>query len=113
MTSHITTHVLDTGTGRPAVGVAATLESRNDDGGWQQLAAGSTDADGRIKELGPEQLEAGTYRIEFQTGEYFDATGTDTFFPTVTLAFRLLDPTQHYHVPLLISPFAYSTYRGS
>lgn len=112
MTSHITTHVLDTGSGRPAVGVAATLEVRNDDG-WSRIAEGVTDGDGRIKNLGPEQVDAGDYRIEFQTGAYFGSTGTETFFPTVTLTFSLTDPTQHYHVPLLISPFAYSTYRGS
>ncbi|GAA1347289.1 hydroxyisourate hydrolase [Arthrobacter roseus] len=112
MTSHITTHVLDTGSGRPAVGVAATLGVRND-AGWSQIAEGITDGDGRIKDLGPEQVDAGDYRIEFQTGAYFGSSDTETFFPTVTLTFSLTDPTQHYHVPLLISPFAYSTYRGS
>lgn len=110
--SHITTHVLDTGNGRPAAGVAARLEARTADG-WQGIADGVTDDDGRIKNLGPEQLDAGTYRIEYQTGEYFQATNTETFFPTVALTFSLTDPTQHYHVPLLLSPFAYSTYRGS
>lgn len=110
--SHITTHVLDTGTGRPAVGVAVRLH-RREAGGWQEVAAGTTDDDGRITSLGPEALEGGTYRIEFETGKYFASTGTDTFFPTVCLIFELSDPAQHYHVPLLISPFAYSTYRGS
>lgn len=110
--SHITTHVLDTGSGRPAAGVAARLEARTA-GCWRSIADGVTDADGRIKDLGPEQLDAGTYRIEYQTGEYFQATNTETFFPTVALTFSLTDPTQHYHVPLLLSPFAYSTYRGS
>lgn len=110
--SHITTHVLDTGTGRPAVGVSARLERQTPDG-WQKLAEGTTDDDGRITSLGPEALEAGTYRIDFETGSYFAAANTETFFPSVSLIFELTDPAQHYHVPLLISPFAYSTYRGS
>lgn len=110
--SHITTHVLDTGTGRPAAGVAARLD-RQVPGGWQEVASGTTDDDGRITSLGPEALEAGSYRIEFETGKYFASTATETFFPAVSLIFELTDPAQHYHVPLLISPFAYSTYRGS
>ncbi len=110
--SHITTHVLDTGTGRPAVGVAARLDARSPEG-WQEIASGTTDDDGRITSLGPEALERGTYRIQFETGLYFAGTNTETFFPTVALIFELTDPAQHYHVPLLISPFAYSTYRGS
>lgn len=110
--SHITTHVLDTGTGRPAVGVSARLDQQTPDG-WQEVAEGTTDDDGRITSLGPEALEAGTYRIDFETGSYFAAANTETFFPSVSLIFELTDPAQHYHVPLLISPFAYSTYRGS
>ncbi|WP_026819449.1 hydroxyisourate hydrolase [Arthrobacter castelli] len=112
MRSHITTHVLDTGTGKPAAGVSASLEVSTAEG-WQQIADGATDGDGRISSFGPEQLQAGTYRIEYESGEYFARTNTDTFFPTVTLTFSLDDPSQHYHVPLLLSPFAYSTYRGS
>ncbi|WP_084033317.1 hydroxyisourate hydrolase [Arthrobacter sp. 35/47] len=81
--------------------------------GWQEVAEGTTDDDGRITSLGPEALEAGTYRIDFETGSYFAAADTETFFPSVSLIFELTDPAQHYHVPLLISPFAYSTYRGS
>lgn len=110
--SHVTTHVLDTGTGRPAVGVAARLDHQTVEG-WQETATGTTDDDGRIRNLGPEALEPGTYRIEFETGKYFAESGTETFFPAVALIFELTDPAQHYHVPLLISPFAYSTYRGS
>ncbi|MFP5316514.1 MAG: hydroxyisourate hydrolase [Actinomycetes bacterium] len=110
--SHITTHVLDTGTGRPAVGVSARLDRQTPDG-WQEVAEGTTNDDGRITSLGPEALEAGTYRIDFETGSYFAAANTETFFPSVSLIFELTDPAQHYHVPLLISPFAYSTYRGS
>jgi len=110
--SHVTTHILDTGTGRPASGVKATLEAESASG-WQEIGSGTTDGDGRIKNLGPERIEAGTYRITFDTGTYFGKQGTETFFPAVTLIFALQHEDQHYHVPLLISPFAYSTYRGS
>lgn len=112
MTSHVTTHVLDTGTGRPARGVPAVLSSRSARG-WDVIADGTTDTDGRIRDLGPDRLEPGTYRISFDTGTYFSASGTDSFFPEVTLTFSITSPTEHYHVPLLLSPFAYSTYRGS
>lgn len=110
--SHITTHILDTGTGRPASGVKATLEAKQASG-WQEIGSGSTDQDGRINNLGPVAVEAGQYRITFETGAYFGKTGTETFFPEVALGFVIADEAQHYHVPLLISPFAYSTYRGS
>lgn len=110
--SHVTTHILDTASGKPAAGVSVQLEARRADG-WTEIGRGMTDADGRVKDLGPEKLDAGDYRIEFATGEYFERNGTDSFFPFVSLAFSLRNPEQHYHVPLLISPFAYSTYRGS
>ena len=110
--SHITTHVLDTGSGRPAAGIAVTLHHL-DAGRWVQIATGSTDADGRVKNLGPEQLPSGTYRLEFATLSYFAATKTEAFFPEVTLTFGVDEDQAHYHVPLLLSPFAYSTYRGS
>ncbi|UWX96867.1 hydroxyisourate hydrolase [Arthrobacter zhaoxinii] len=110
--SHVTTHILDTGTGRPAAGVAVSLWSLHD-AGDVRVGEGTTDGDGRVGSLGPVELEPGTYRIDFATGDYFAATGTDTFFPSVSLTFHLTDPGQHYHVPLLLSPFAYSTYRGS
>ena len=110
--SQITTHVLDTGAGRPASGVKAVLEAQSASG-WREVAAGQTDSDGRIKNFGPEAVDAGVYRIRFETGPYFAAAGTETFFPSVEVTFEIKDPAQHYHVPLLISPFAYSTYRGS
>lgn len=100
----ITTHILDTALGRPAAGVAITLR-RND----TVLAEGRTDADGRMRVLDPDRVERGTYRITFATGEY----NPDGFFPEVTIEFRIDDIAQHYHVPLLLSPFGYSTYRGS
>lgn len=110
--SHVTTHVLDTGTGRPAADVPVTLH-RLDGGLWAQIAEGTTDNDGRIKQLGPDRLPTGTYRLAFDTGTYFAASGTPTFFPEVILTFGVVESETHYHVPLLISPFAYSTYRGS
>jgi 5-hydroxyisourate hydrolase len=109
--SHVTTHVLDTGAGRPAAGVAVVLY-RNDGGSWRELASSATDADGRAKDLGPEQLPPGHYRLNFGTGDYYAGLGTATFFPEVDLVFEVTG-AEHYHVPLLLSPFAYSTYRGS
>ena len=110
--SHVTTHVLDTSTGKPAENVPVTF-SGLDGGRWVQIAEGTTDADGRIKQLGPERLPSGSYRLAFDTGSYFAASGTETFFPEVTLTFGVVETEAHYHVPLLLSPFAYSTYRGS
>lgn len=107
--SHVTTHVLDSSVGRPAVGVAVELQ----DPSGLVLATGTTNADGRVASLGPDRLAAGAYRLVFATGAYFAASGTPTFYPRVTLDFDLVDVEAHYHVPLLLSPFAYSTYRGS
>ncbi len=102
----LSTHVLDAASGRPAAGVPVRLER---DG--TVLAEAVTDADGRVGDLGP--LTAGTHRITFDTGAWFTATGTVGFYPEVTVAFTVTDPVGHHHVPLLLSPFAYSTYRGS
>jgi 5-hydroxyisourate hydrolase len=110
--SAITTHVLDTALGRPAAGVPVRLEHL-DDTTTHLLAEASTDADGRVPALGPDRVEAGHYRLVFDVAAYFAATGQTGFFPEVVLTFALTDPAQHYHVPLLLSPFAYSTYRGS
>lgn len=107
MSTHLTTHVLDATAGAPAVGVAVALAGP--DGG--AIATGLTDADGRLA-LGPERLARGDYTLAFQTGSYFAARGVDTFYPRVTIAFTVAD-LPHYHVPLLLSPFGYSTYRGS
>ncbi|MBT2250202.1 hydroxyisourate hydrolase [Arthrobacter sp. BHU FT2] len=109
--SHVTTHILDTGAGRPAAGVAVVLFA-NDAGTWRELAASTTDADGRAKDLGPERLEPGQYKLNFATGTYYAGLQAATFFPEVDLIFEVAGP-EHYHVPLLLSPFAYSTYRGS
>lgn len=104
--SQVTTHVLDATRGRAAAGVAVTLHGP--DG---VVGEGVTDADGRVRELGPEALPPGDYRVEFATGAWFAERGVDAFYPRVTIDFRLGEG--HYHVPLLLSPFAYSTYRGS
>jgi 5-hydroxyisourate hydrolase len=111
--SPITTHVLDTRLGRPAAGVAVVLERFNA-GAWQPAGVGVTDADGRVTTLlaeGP--LARGRHRLTFDTGAYFRQQGAEHFYPSVTVEFDIGDPTQHYHVPLLLSPFGYSTYRGS
>ena len=112
MSSRVTTHVLDAVAGRPATGVAVVLEAASGSG-WAVVAQGLTDDDGRVGDLGPADLVPGTYRVRFDTGAWFDARGTVAFYPEVVIPFTLADPMAHYHVPLLLSPFAFSTYRGS
>ena len=107
--SHVTTHVLDAATGTPAVGVPVALLH----GTGAPLAIAATDPEGRISDLGPDELEAGAYRLIFDTKAYYGMTGTTTFYPQVTIDFEVVDGVGHYHVPLLLSPFAYSTYRGN
>ena len=109
--SAVTTHVLDTGLGRPAAGVPVRLMHVSTDGA-RSLGESVTDADGRVAELGPDDLGPGTYQLVFDTATYAAATGQKCFFPEVTLTFLVADAA-HHHVPLLLSPFAYSTYRGS
>ncbi|WP_421740269.1 hydroxyisourate hydrolase [Cellulomonas sp.] len=109
--SQLTTHVLDTALGRPAAGVPVLL-STFDAGGWTVLASGVTDDDGRARSLGPDHVAPGRYRFTFDTAAYFAATGQVGFHPEVVVVFDVVDD-EHYHVPLLVSPFAYSTYRGS
>lgn len=110
-TMGISTHVLDTTRGRPAAGVRVALERRAD-GAWQPLYAGETDGDGRTGDLCVEP-PPGAYRLRFDTGRYFEATGVVAFHPVVEVTFTVDDPSAHYHVPLLLSPFGYTTYRGS
>lgn len=114
-TSPITTHVLDLATGRPASGVVVTLARIEADDRARPLASGTTDLDGRIRDLLPpgHALDPGTYRLRFATRDYFAAQGVQSFHPTVAIDFAVDDPGGHYHVPLLLSPFGYSTYRGS
>ncbi|MFT4213096.1 MAG: hydroxyisourate hydrolase [Microbacterium sp.] len=109
--SHLTTHVLDATAGSPAADVAVTLHRHLPGGALEPVAEGFTDADGRLA-LGPELLAAGMYALSFATGAYFADRGVSTFYPLVTVTVTVAD-APHYHVPLLLSPFAYSTYRGS
>lgn len=107
----ITTHVLDTSRGRPAAGVPVLLEVWED--GWQEAGRALTDADGRAKQLLEIPLREGVWRIVFDLAAWFGAQGIDSFYPAAILVFHVRDAEQHYHVPLLLSPFGYSTYRGS
>jgi 5-hydroxyisourate hydrolase len=112
--SAITTHILDTTLGRPAGNVTVVLEyQRGDD--WEPIAREQTDTDGRVKDWLADNfaLQAGTYRIIFDTSEYFSVQGIESFYPLIMVSFSVSDTAQHYHVPLLISPYGYSTYRGS
>ncbi len=113
--SAITTHVLDTARGRAASGVPASLEIHAADESWKLVSQGKTDADGRLKFLFPPgfELVPGTYRILFDTQTYFRSQDVTGFYPSVTIVFVVRDAMQHYHVPLLLSPYGYSTYRGS
>lgn len=112
--SPLTTHVLDTRLGRPAAGVAVRLEKRDAAGAWQILASDATNDDGRAANLLNEGgLTVGRYRLTFETGDYFQRQNVEHFYPQVTVEFNIAAANQHHHVPLLLSPFGYSTYRGS
>jgi 5-hydroxyisourate hydrolase len=107
----ITTHILDVSIGKPAAGVRVVLTQVTDTQ-RKQVGAGVTDADGRLKELGVTPV-GGVFELTFETGPYFLARDVRSFHPRVTVTVEISDPKQHYHVPLLISPFGYTTYRGS
>jgi 5-hydroxyisourate hydrolase len=111
----ITTHILDTSRGRPAAGVAVVLELRTEGNRWDEVGHGETDKDGRLHTLvaDGEVIVPGTYRLMFHTRRYFDAQGIRAFHPLVIVVFDVEAGEAHYHVPLLLSPFAYTTYRGS
>jgi 5-hydroxyisourate hydrolase len=113
--STISTHILDTSSGRPGDGVNVILELQNPDETWTTLSEAWTDDDGRVKPffLVETHLDAGTYRLVFDIEGYYSRLDIESFYPQVTIAFRIDDSQQHYHVPLLISPFGFSTYRGS
>ena len=102
--SSLSTHVLDTAAGRPAAGIAVRLETRD----GRPLGEDTTNADGRVARLGPERLDPGDYVVRFEVGAYVDG-----FYPEVVVVFTVADADEHYHVPLLLSPYGYSTYRGS
>jgi 5-hydroxyisourate hydrolase len=111
--SGISTHVLDTAKGQPAPGVPVVLERQSLEGGWLEIGEGVTDDNGRIPELlqAGATLEPGVYRLTFFTADYFKKQ--ESFYPEVTVCFQVRDASQHYHVPLLLSPYGYTTYRGS
>ena len=106
--SAITTHVLDTARGLPAAGIHVTLEVQFPDGAWKQIGKGSTDLDGRAQNLLPEgaALTVGVYRLRFENLP-------EGLYPEIAIAFRVADTARHYHIPLLLSPYGYTTYRGS
>jgi 5-hydroxyisourate hydrolase len=108
--STLSTHVLDTALGRPAQGIKVTLERADD-----LVGSGVTDADGRVSDLHTREaaLSEGSYRLTFYVADYFVKTGRESFFPEIAVDFRISGGAEHYHVPLLLSPFGYSTYRGS
>lgn len=110
----ISTHILDTTKGKPAQNVAVVLE-RETEQGWLKITSAHTDADGRVKSLltPGENPMAGTWRLTFDTGGYSAAQGTQGFYPSVTITFVVREPTEHHHVPLLLNPYGFATYRGS
>ena len=111
--SQLTTHILDTTKGKPARGVTIVLFQEHPEE-WREIAIGTTNADGRIPDLLKKEiiLEPGIYKMKFETKEYFDKLGIQTFYPFVEITFTITGK-EHYHVPLLLNPFGYSTYRGS
>ena len=111
----VTTHILDTTIGKPGAGIPVTLERKTHSAGWQAIGEGITDVDGRINDFlsSRDAFLPGHYRLIFETGPYFLLSNVECFFPQVTISFVVKDPMQHFHVPLLLSPFGYSTYRGS
>lgn len=110
----LSTHVLDTATGKPAAGLEIRLEALENDG-FRRIGGGTTNADGRVRDFlaAGESLPMGVYRVRFETGPYHAQQGVQGFYPYVEVVFEMGGDGQHYHVPLLISPYGYSTYRGS
>ena len=111
----ISTHVLDTSRGRPASGIPITLEHQTAPQTWAPIGQGVTDADGRLRSLtsSGSSLVPGIYRLVFEVSDYFKSQGVRTFYPSVIVVFETVAGEPHYHVPVLLSPFGYSTYRGS
>jgi 5-hydroxyisourate hydrolase len=113
--SRISTHVLDTAKGQPAAGVSVRLERQDPSGKWSTIGSGQTDQDGRCNQLWPEgdRLRKGIYRLAFDTSSYFAAGKQDGLYPSVEITFRVRSGESHLHIPLLLSPHGYTTYRGS
>ncbi|MHA2501289.1 MAG: hydroxyisourate hydrolase [Candidatus Kariarchaeaceae archaeon] len=112
--SQITTHVLDTGLGQPGQGISITLYESTEDG-WKELGSGMTNTDGRISDLLADDvtLQTGVYRMHFEIGSYFRDQNRPSFYPHADIIFQIENVDEHYHIPLLLSPFGYTTYRGS
>ena len=110
----LSVHVLDIQSGQPSPGIEVQLE-KHTESGWESLATGITAESGRISALYPDDrnFTAGAYRVTFETGDWFAEHDTRTFFPEIPVPFEVTNPSQHYHIPLLLSPYGYSTYRGS
>ena len=109
----ISTHILDTTQGKPAAGVSVVLERQMDTQTWSEVARKVTDSDGRVKPLLETIPAAGAYRITFAVADYFKQQGVECFYPRVAIEFSVRSANEHYHVPLLLNPFGFSTYRGS
>ncbi|XP_058127965.1 5-hydroxyisourate hydrolase [Anopheles coustani] len=116
---NLSTHILDTSRGKPAPEVPITLYRQQAGGqAWTKIGAGITDGDGRFREFfatdGPQPgLQTGVYKLHFEVGSYFRSRSVESLYPFIEVVFAVADPTQHYHIPLLLNPFGYSTYRGS
>ncbi len=111
----ISTHILDVARGKPAAGIAVVLDQQREGGGWTRLGEGASNEDGRVKSLLPDgaALTPGVHRLTFAVEAYLAQAHGGGFYPEVAIAFRVAVPTEHFHVPLLLSPYGYSTYRGS
>ena len=107
--SHVTAHVLDASRGRPAAGITVSLSDHT----GRPVAEAVTDDDGRVGSFGPDRLEAGAYTVRFDSGDYFAGQGVTCFHPYVVVVFSVEPGGEHYHIPLLLSPYSYTTYRGS
>ncbi len=115
MRAPITTHVLDISVGKAAQGVPVTLERRGDQGQWMTLKQATTNSDGRVEDLleRGSRAEKGTYRLSFGIEAYYLSRSVTTFYPEASVVFVIREPSEHHHVPLLLSPFGFSTYRGT
>ena len=109
----ISTHVLDVMRGLPAAGLAVTLSRREPDGGWKAVVESETDADGRVRQLTEDESGAGEYQLRFDTRPYFERSGLQAFYPEVLVVFSVDDPSAHLHIPVLLSAFGYTTYKGT
>jgi 5-hydroxyisourate hydrolase len=107
----ISTHVLDTMRGTPAAGLTVTLHRREPDGDWKEVGRAVTDADGRVSQITDQELEAGECRLDFETRPYFERSGLAAFYPAVSVVFNF--ENGHLHVPLLLSAYGYTTYKGT